>query len=153
MSNTKRPDLSGIPRLTEQLDGDELTAHFAVPRELLEQLRDDDDATRVQMMPAGLLEDEAVSASVHTSPTLPPPAPQVAPTPQVAPGPQVAPSPPVHRPAPPSPPVVRVAFPPATDAELEAEVRAMRRSQRVALVWTLFLVVALILFTWRLLSS
>lgn len=147
MSNPKRPDLSGIPRLTEQLDGEELTAHFAVPRELLEQLRDDDDATRVQMMPAGLLEDEAVSASVHTSPTLPPPAPQSAPTPQSAPAPQV------HRPAPPSPPVVRVAFPPATDAELEAEVRAMRRSQRVALVWTLFLVVALILFTWRLLSS
>ena len=64
MSNTKRPDLSGIPRLSEELDGEEMTAHFAVPQELLEQLREDDDATRVQMMPAGLLEEEAVSASV-----------------------------------------------------------------------------------------
>ena len=138
MSNTKRPDLSGIPRLTEELDGEEMTAHFAVPQELLEQLREDEDATRVQMMPAGLLEDERVSASVHTSPTLPPPAPQVAPVPAV---PQ------------PSPPIVRAAFPPATDAELEAEVRAMRRSQRLTLAWTLFLVVALVLFTWYLLSS
>lgn len=138
MSNTKRPDLSGIPRLTEELDGEEMTAHFAVPQELLEQLREDEDATRVQMMPAGLLEEEAVSASVHTSPTLPPPAPQAAPTP-------VVPEP--------SRPIVRAAFPPATDAELEAEVRAMRRSQRLALAWTLFLVVALVLFTWRLLSS
>lgn len=140
MSNTKRPDLSGIPRLTEELDGEEMTAHFAVPQELLEQLREDEDATRVQMVPAGLLEDEVVSASVHTSPTLPPPAP----------APQVTPALAVPRA---SPPIVRAAFPPATDAELEAEVRAMRRSQRLTLAWTLFLVIALVLFTWYLLSS
>lgn len=142
MSNPKRPDLSGIPRLTEQLEGEELTAHFAVPEELLEQLRADDEATRVQMMPAGLVEDERVSASVHTSPTLPPPPPQSAP--------QSVPTAAIPQP---SPPVARAAFVPATDAELEAEVRAMRRSQRLALAWTAFLFVALILFTWRLLSA
>lgn len=135
MSNPKRPDFSGIPRLTEQLDGEELTAHFAVPPELLEQLRDDDDATRVQTMPVGLLEHDE---SVHTSPTLPPPAPQSAPVPSVA---------------QPSSPVVRAAFPPATEAELQSELRAMRQPQRFALVWGLLIVVALVLFTWRLLSD
>ena len=149
MSNPKRPDLSGIPRLTEQLEGEELTAHFAVPQELLEQLRDEEDATRVQTMPVGLLDGERHSESVHTSPTLPPPAPQSAPAPQ-APTVQVAPAPIVPQP---SPSVARVAFPPASDAELEAEVRAMRRSQRLALAWTAVLIVALIVFTRRLLAD
>jgi hypothetical protein len=141
MPNTKRPVLSAIPRLTEQLDGDELTAHFAVPRELLDKLRDEDDATRVQIMPAGLLEDEQtrqiVADSVHTAPTLPPPAPHAAQAPSVP---------------PPSPPVVRVAFAPASDAELQAEVRAMRRPARVALSWGLLVVVAFVLLAWLLLS-
>ncbi|HEX2870880.1 MAG TPA: hypothetical protein VHP33_06480 [Polyangiaceae bacterium] len=142
--------MSGIPRLTEQLDGEELTAHFAVPRELLEQLRDDDDATRVQMMPAGLLEDEqarqSLADSVHTSPTLPPPAPQVA---AVAAATATA-TPPTHQL---SPPVVRVAFPPATDAELQAEVRAMRTSSRRALFVALLIAIGFVLLAWRLLSS
>lgn len=149
MSNPKRPDLSGIPRLTEQLDGEELTAHFAVPRELLEQLRDDDDATRVQMMPAGFLEDErgrlSVADSVHTSPTLAPPAPQAAPAAAAAPAP-----PPTQRP---NPPVVRAAFPPATDAELEAEIRAMRTSPRLALSVALLVAAGVAVLAWRLLSS
>lgn len=141
MPTNKRPDLSAIPLLTEQLDGEELTAHFAVPRELLDKLRDDDDATRVQSMPAGLLDDEKtrqISAdSVHTSPTLPPPAPG-----------------PAHEPPPsqPSPPVGSVAFLPVTEVELDAEVRAMRRPTRLALVWGLLVVITAILLVWRLLA-
>jgi hypothetical protein len=141
MPNNKRPDLSAIPRLTEQLDGEELTAHFAVPRELLEKLRDDDDATRVQSMPLGLLDDEQTrqiaADSVHTSPTLPPPAP--GPTTQQS----------LQQP---SPPVGVGAFPPISDVELDAEVRAMRRPTRLALLWGLLLVSAIVLVVWRLLS-
>lgn len=143
MSNSKRPDLSAIPRLTEPLDNDELTAHFAVPRELLDKLRDDDDATRVGPMPGAFLEDEQTreirADPVHTAPTLPPPAPASAP---------VGSARPVARSA------ARVAFPPTSDAELHAQVSAMLRPQRVArglFVALLALVVGLAL-VWRLLS-
>lgn len=142
MPNPKRPDLSAIPRLTEPLENDELTAHFAVPRELLEQLREHDDATRIQRMPAGFLDDERTreirADPVHTAPTLPPPSPPAA---QAAlPRPAAAPA--------------RVAFPPTSDAELRDQVSAMRRPQRVAravFVVTLSVVAGVVLL-WRLLS-
>lgn len=142
MPNSKRPDLSAIPRATEPTDNDELTAHFAVPRELLDKLRDDDEATRVQLMPAGFLEDEETreirADSVHTSPTLPPPSPAAV---QVAPLRQAS-------------PLARVAFPPTSDAELQAEVSAMRRPQRVAraLFVALLILMTGIALAWRVLS-
>lgn len=139
MPNTTRPDLSALPRMTEPLDNDELTAHFAVPRELLEQLRDDDDATRVGPMPAGLLEDERNreirADQVHTAATLPPPAPE--PVQAVAP-----------RQA--SAPAGRAAFTPTSDAELLAQVSAMLRPQRVArgLFLALLLAVGALALAW-----
>jgi len=142
MPNPKRPDLSAIPRLTEPLENDELTAHFAVPRELLEQLRDDDDATRVQQMPAGLLDDERTreirADPVHTAPTLPPPASTAAQ---------------LESPRP-SAPTARVAFPPTSDAELRDQVTAMLRPQRVAraLFVAILILVTGVVLAWRLLS-
>ena len=127
--------------MTEPIDGDELTAHFAVPRELLDKLRDD-DATRVQLMPAGFLEDEQTreihADSAHTAPTLPPPAPVAA---------QAAP-----RELP--PPLARPAFAPMSDAELQAEVSAMRRPQRVArgLFVALLILMTGVVLAWRALS-
>lgn len=124
MPDPKRPDLSAIPRLTEPLENDELTAHFAVPRELLDQLRDEDDAR---------------SDRVHTAPTLPPPAPAAAQA---------------ESPRPAAPPVARVVFPPTSDAELHAQVSAMLRPQRVArgLSVALLALVAGVVLGWRLLS-
>ena len=152
MSPRHRPDLSALPRLTEPLENEELTAHFSVPAELLEQLRDDDDVTRVGPAPSDFLDSERTieirSGGVHTAPTLPPPAPVSAPV--AAPAPTASAVQVSHQVA----PVAPVRFEPTSDADLAAQISAMRRPQRIALATfvALLVVVGAIVLAWRVLT-
>ncbi len=119
------------------LDVDEMTVQFSVPRELLAQLSEqDDEATRVGPLPAGLIDEptlllQPAFASPALAPPLPPAPHAVVPTVVIAPSAAV--------------PVPMMPVPMTPVSISDAELAALVRPQRVARVVTWLVLAATVL--------